>query len=120
MSGRNRLPVIRMTRLILLFCASLALPAQDFKALEQKVTDFSLPNGFRFIVVERHDSPVVSFVTHVAAGTASDSPGVTGLASFFERLAFKGTESLGTRDAAAEKKALDTLEDAYTRLDAER
>src|SRR6476620_2276666 len=98
MSSRNRRSVTRMTRLILFLCACLALPAQDFKALEQKVTDFTLPNGFRFLVVERHDSPVVSFVTHISAGTANDAPGLTGLASFFERLAFKGTESLGTRD----------------------
>jgi predicted Zn-dependent peptidase len=109
-----------MTRLILLLCASLTLPAQDFKGLEQKVTDFSLPNGFRFILVERHDSPAVSFVVHVGAGTVNDSPGLTGLASFFERLTFKGTESLGTRDAASEKKALDSLEEAYARLDGEK
>src|SRR4051794_36283092 len=109
-----------MTRLILLLCATLALPAQDFKALEQRVSDFSLPNGFRFVIAERHDAPLVSFVTHIAAGTADDSPGLTGLASFFERLAFKGTELVGTRDAAAEKKALDALEEGYNRLDAEK
>src|SRR6476659_4706645 len=115
MNGRNLRSVIRITRLIVLLCASFALPAQDFKALEQKITEFTLPNGFRFVVVERHDSPVVSFVTCIAAGTANDSTGLTGLASFFERLTFKGTESLGTRDAVAEKKALDALEDAYAR-----
>jgi predicted Zn-dependent peptidase len=88
--------------------------------LEQKVTDFTLSNGLRVLVVERHDSPVISFVTHAAAGSANDPTGATGLAHFFERLAFKGTETIGTRDSAAEKKAIDAMEDAYNRLDAER
>src|SRR6185503_6068085 len=46
--------------------------------------------------------------------------GQTGMAHIFEHLAFKGTESIGTKDWAAEKKALEALEEAYDRLDAER
>jgi predicted Zn-dependent peptidase len=112
--------VIRITRFVVLFAAALLARAQDFKALEQKTTAFSLPNGLRFLVVERHEAPVISFLTHVAAGTANDPAGATGIAFFFERLARKGTESIGTRDFAAEKKALDSLEEARDRLDAER
>jgi predicted Zn-dependent peptidase len=104
----------------LLLSLGCAANAQDFKALEQRVTDFTLSNGLRVLVVERHDAPVVSFVTHAAAGSANDPAGATGLAHFFERLAFKGTETIGTRDAAGEKKAIDAMEDAYNRLDAER
>jgi predicted Zn-dependent peptidase len=103
----------------LLSLGSAAL-AQDFHALAQKITDFTLPNGLRVLVVERHDAPVISFVTHAAAGSVNDPAGATGLAHFFERLALKGSETIGTRDAAAEKKALDALEDAYARLAAER
>jgi predicted Zn-dependent peptidase len=112
--------VIRIRRIAPLLCAGLSLFAQDFQGLQQKVTDFTLPNGFRFVIVERHDAPVISFVTYVAAGIANDIPGFTGLATFFERIALKGTETIGTRDAAAEKKALDAVEEAYSRLDAER
>jgi predicted Zn-dependent peptidase len=103
----------------LLSLGSAAL-AQDFHALAQKITDFTLPNGLRVLVVERHDAPVISFVTHAAAGSVNDPAGATGLAHFFERLALKGPETIGTRDAAAEKKALDAMEDAYARLAAER
>lgn len=112
--------MFRLTPLALLLSLVCAAIAQDFKALEQKVTDFTLPNGLRVLVIERHDVPVISFVTHAAAGSVNDPSGSTGLAHFFERLTFKGTESIGTRDAAAEKKALDAMEDAYARLDAER
>lgn len=112
--------MIRTARFTLLLAAAVLAHGQDFKALEQKTTEFTLSNGLRFLVVERHDSPVISFVTHIAAGSANDPAGASGLAHFFEHLAFKGTETIGTRDAAAEKKALDALEDVRERLDAER
>jgi predicted Zn-dependent peptidase len=37
----------------------------------------------------------------------------------FEHMAFKGTETIGTRDWPSEKKALDAIEEAYDRLEAE-
>src|SRR5688572_1062155 len=74
----------------------------------------------QFIIVERHDAPVVSFHSYVKAGSVDDPSGQTGMAHMFEHLAFKGTESMGTKDWAAEKKALEAVEEAYDRLDAER
>jgi predicted Zn-dependent peptidase len=94
--------------------------AQDFQDLQKKVTDFTLPNGMRFVVAERHDIPVIAFRTHVGAGSVNDPAGATGLAHIFERIAFTGTETIGTTDAAAEKKALDALEEANDRVQAER
>lgn len=112
--------MIRVTSLALLLAAACLAPAQDFRDLEKKVTDFSLPNGFRFLVVDRQDSPSITFVTHVGAGIANDPAGSSGMAKLFERLAMTGTETIGTRDAAAEKKAMDAVEEAYDRLEAER
>jgi predicted Zn-dependent peptidase len=108
-----------------LLCASLlagacSLAAQDLKQFEKKVTEFSLPNGLHFTIVERRDAPVVSFHTFVNAGSADDPNGRTGLAHMFEHMAFKGTETIGTSDWAAEKKAMDAVELIYDRLDAER
>jgi predicted Zn-dependent peptidase len=37
----------------------------------------------------------------------------------FEHLAFKGTQTIGTRDWPEEKKALDAVEEAYDRMEAE-
>src|SRR5688572_11787305 len=74
----------------------------------------------QFIIVERHDAPVVSFHSYVKAGSVDDPSGQTGIAHMFEHMAFKGTESIGTKDWPVEKKALEALEEAYDRLDAER
>ena len=100
--------------------AALCAPAQDLKQFEKSVTEFTLANGLHFIVVERHGSPVVSFHTYVNAGWVDDPSGATGIAHMFERLAFKGTETIGTRNWQEEKPALDQIEAVYTRLEAER
>lgn len=96
------------------------LQAQLLKEFEKKVSEFTLPNGLHFIVVERHEAPVVSFHTFVNAGSADDPSGETGIAHMFEHMAFKGTETIGTTNWAEEKKALDAIEAAYDQLDAEQ
>jgi predicted Zn-dependent peptidase len=105
---------------LLLCLAPLAAEAQNLKEFEKRVTEFTLPNGLHFIVVERHEAPVVSFHTYVNAGSANDPSGATGIAHMFEHMAFKGTETIGTRDWASEKKALEEVERAYDALEAER
>jgi len=105
--------------LILLFFTA-TLGAQDLKEFEKKVTEFTLANGLHFTVVERHEAPVVSFHTLVNAGSADDPAGETGLAHIFEHMAFKGTETIGTKNWPAEKKALQDVEDVYDQMEAER
>ena len=104
----------------LLFLGALFLSAQELRDYEKKVTEFTLANGLHFILVERHQVPVVSFHTYVTAGSAQDPAGKTGLASLIARLAFDGTETIGTRNWSAEKKALDEVEAVYDRVDEER
>ncbi len=90
------------------------------KEFEKKVSEFTLPNGLHFIVIERHDAPVVSFHTYVNVGSVDDPGGQTGLAHMFEHMAFKGTPSIGTKNWPLEKQAMDAIEQAYDALEAER
>src|SRR6202011_4386054 len=90
------------------------------KSFEKKVTEFTLANGLHFIVIERHDAPVVSFHTYMNVGSVDDPGGQTGLAHMFEHMAFKGTPVIGTKNWPEEKKALDELEEIYARLEEER
>jgi predicted Zn-dependent peptidase len=94
--------------------------AQSLKDFEKKVSEFTLGNGLHFIVVERHDAPVVAFHTYVGVGAVDDPSGLTGLAHMFEHMAFKGTQQIGTTDWPAEKQAMEELEKAYDELDSER
>ena len=104
----------------ILLLAPLGILAQDLREFEKRVTEFSLANGLHFIVLERHAAPVVSFHTYVNAGSVDDPEGKTGLAHMFEHMAFKGTETVGSKNWPEEKKALDGIEDVYDRLDQER
>ena len=97
-----------------------ALSAQSLTVFEKKVSEFTLANGLHFLLVERHEAPVVSFHTYVNAGAIDDPAGATGLAHMFEHMAFKGTETIGTANWPAEKKAMDEVERAYDALEAER
>lgn len=88
--------------------------------LEKQVREFTLPNGMKFLVVERRQAPVFSYFTVVDAGSSDENVGTTGLAHMMEHMAFKGTQLVGTKDWAAEKPLLEAEERAYGALLAER
>jgi predicted Zn-dependent peptidase len=92
----------------------------DPSLLKGKVTEFTLENGLRFIVMERHDVPVFSFMTHVDAGSVDEPMGQTGLAHMFEHMAFKGTDEIGTNDYKKEQKVIDKIDALFMELYAER
>ena len=88
--------------------------AQDLASFEKHVMVKKLSNGLTAVVCQRPDSaPVFSFFTNMDVGSAQDPMGKTGLAHMFEHEAFKGTETIGTKNYAAEKVALQKVEDAY-------
>ncbi|HKI84561.1 MAG TPA: pitrilysin family protein [Candidatus Krumholzibacteria bacterium] len=98
--------------LTMLVFGAIAAPAQDIAKLEKDISTFTLDNGLKFIVVERHDSPVFSYVSMCKVGSVNEVPGITGLAHMFEHMAFKGTDVIGTKDYSKEKKALDAVDEA--------
>ena len=79
----------------LLYCA-VALP---LRAQKVPVVEKTLANGMRLLLVERHDEPSVAggWVAHV--GSSNERPGITGIAHLFEHMMFKGTPTIGTKDA---------------------
>src|SRR5271169_6885484 len=107
-------------RLSLLLLFTGLLSAQRLKDFEKKVTAFTLPNGLHFLIIERHEAPVISFNTYANVGAVDDPTGRTGLAHMFEHMAFKGTDTIGSKNWPLEKKALDAIEEVYDRLEAEQ
>src|SRR6184192_4853828 len=97
----------RVFRTLPLFVVlSAVAAAQDLASFEKRITVKKLNNGLTAIICERPEAPVFSFFTHVDAGSVQDPMGKTGLAHMFEHMAFKGTDTIGTRDYAGEKAAL--------------
>jgi len=109
-----------VSALLLWGVLSPAVWAQDLASFEKAVTEFTLDNGMHFIVLERHNAPVVSFNTYANVGSADDPSGLTGLAHMFEHMAFKGTAKIGSKDYDKEQPALDAVDQAYSALQAER
>src|SRR3970282_614012 len=102
----------------------LLLVFQDLSSFEKTVTEHRLENGMTFLIVERHEVPVVSFHLYPDVGSVGEGQGTTGMAQMrqtgmahmFEHMACKGTPDIGTRDYAREKEALDRVDEAYRRL----
>src|SRR5277367_6241069 len=107
-------------RLPLLALCPVLLAAQSLKDFEKRVTEFTLGNGLHFIIFERHEAPVVSFHSYVNAGSVDDPGGETGIAHMFEHMAFKGTETIGSRNFPLERKAMDEVEHIYDQYEAEQ
>lgn len=84
--------------------------------VKEQITEFTLDNGLKFIVLENHDAPVVSFVTYANVGGVDEPDGKTGVAHFLEHLAFKGTKQIGTTNYRAEAKELKKLDRLFRDL----
>ncbi|MDJ0742468.1 MAG: pitrilysin family protein [Xenococcaceae cyanobacterium MO_167.B27] len=84
--------------------------------LSDRITEFRLSNGMKFIVLENHEAPVISFVTYANVGGVDEPDGKTGVAHFLEHLAFKGTKSIGSNNYALEKRFLDRLDQLFAEI----
>lgn len=78
----------------------------DFSQVESQITEHTLDNGLKIIVLERHEAPVATFMIWANVGSVDDPKGYTGLAHMFEHLAFKGTQKLGTKNWEKERKLI--------------
>ena len=107
-------------RLTLIFLAPVLLSAQSLKDFEKRVTEFTLGNGMHFIILERHEAPVVSFHSYVNAGSVDDPSGETGIAHMFEHMAFKGTETIGTTNWPPRRRPWTRWSASTIKYDAER
>jgi predicted Zn-dependent peptidase len=105
---------------MMLFGASLGIAADSFQQVQSRVTEFTLKNGMKVIVLERHQAPVASFLTWVDAGSAQEKIGTTGIAHMFEHMAFKGTSTIGSKNYAEEKLSLDRVDAKFKELQLER
>ncbi len=80
------------------------------------VSEFTLDNGMKFIVLERHQAPVVSMMLYAKVGAVNEEDGHTGVAHYLEHLAFKGTTKIGTTDYTTEAPILQEMDVVFDQL----
>lgn len=115
----------RLYRKLILFLAIIVLftlspLAQTFEEINSQVKTYTLKNGMKFIVLERHDAPVVSFHVYADVGSANESYGITGISHLLEHMAFKGSKIVGTKDYEAEAQVLEKLDALYDEMKREK
>jgi predicted Zn-dependent peptidase len=97
------------------------LPAPLFSyELAKRVQSFTLRNGLRLLIVERHLSPTVSIYIRYRAGAVDEIDGKTGTAHLLEHMMFKGTRTIGTRNYRREEKILRKTEEVGVAIDREK
>jgi predicted Zn-dependent peptidase len=104
--------------LLLVLCVPIT--AQTFDAIKSQVKVLVLGNGMKFIVLERHEAPVVSFHVYADVGSANESYGITGISHLLEHMAFKGTKRVGTTGYEEELKVLEELDTLYDKIKSEQ
>jgi len=122
MRGAKRVPsfvTAALAIVILMGLAPFVQPPPLAQTLENKVKEFDLENGMKFLVVERHEAPVAFFAVACNVGSANEGPNITGISHLIEHMMFKGTELMGTKDYKKEVPYLrqtDELGDKTIRL----
>ena len=94
--------------------------SQVLTGAQLPVVEHELANGMRWLVLPRAGAPTVSFIVQFRVGGVNEVRGQTGIAHLLEHLLFKGTETLGTRDAIAERALfvrMDALQDSILALE---
>lgn len=111
-------------RSCLILAAILALTtlssAVDFSGIQNRVSEFTLDNGLKFILIEDHAMPIASFVTYVNAGGSDERIGIWGISHILEHMAFKGTSEIGATDIKAERKLMAQMDALFEQIKAER
>ncbi len=102
--------------LLILFSAD---PAHSI-SLEGRVKEYTLGNGMKVLLMERHQSPTLSLYIRFRVGAVDENVGMTGTAHLLEHMLFKGTKTLGTKNYAEEEKILSRIDSLATAIDTER
>ena len=106
--------------LAIMLSFSLVFAGFDFSTITDNISEFTLPNGLKFILLEDHSVPIATFMTYVNVGGSDEHIGIWGISHFLEHLAFKGTSEIGTTDYRAERKILGEMDTVFDRLLAEK
>ena len=97
------------------------LPVATFPfSLEGRVKEYALENGIKVLLLERHESPTLSFYIRFRVGAVDENMGMTGTAHLLEHMLFKGTRTLGTKNYAEEEKVLSRMDSIVLSLEAEK
>ncbi len=91
-----------MKKLLSLVCLGaavvLSLLSPAGATLADRVSETTLANGLKVILLENHKAPLVTFQVWYRVGSRNEVTGKTGLSHMLEHMMFKGTEKVGPEE----------------------
>ena len=67
--------------------------------------EYTLDNGMKFLLLPRDEQPNIITAGWIApVGSVNERPGITGISHMLEHMMFKGTDTIGTSDAAQDEQ----------------
>jgi predicted Zn-dependent peptidase len=114
---KKTIPALIPVILLILWLQPLYAAEHD---LDSRVLKFTLKNGMKVLLLERHLSPTVSLYIRQRAGAVDEISGKTGTAHLLEHMMFKGTTTIGSRNYAKERDLLQKIRKTGQQLDLER
>ncbi len=94
-------------------CTKYKYKYETVKGDPLKTKIYTLDNGLKVYMTVNKETPRLQTYIAVRVGSKNDPHETTGLSHYLEHLMFKGTESFGTADYAAEKPMLDQIRDLF-------
>ena len=82
-------------------------------------TVFTLDNGLKLLLVERHEQPAFAACLIFDVGSCNDPAGTSGIAHMFEHMMFKGSRVIGTTDFEAEWALIEQQDELRAKMNAE-
>ena len=109
--------MLKLFSLPLVAFTLLMINAANAKPLNIDVTEFSLDNGMKVVVIPDHRAPVVTHMVWYKVGAADEQSGKSGIAHFLEHLLFKGTKKIAPGEFSKIISRNGGQDNAFTHLD---
>ncbi|HTU02610.1 MAG TPA: pitrilysin family protein [Candidatus Sulfotelmatobacter sp.] len=117
-SRHRRLLPTALCLLLLLLAASIAVPAAaPADNLADRVSETTLDNGLKVLIVEEHKAPVVTVQVWYHVGSRNEQVGKTGLSHMLEHMMFKGTSEVGAKQFSTLIRQNGGQDNAFTTTD---
>jgi len=110
---------VRLVWACLLFAGVVLLfaPVRTSASLSEQVSQATLPNGLKVILLENHKAPLVTFQVWYRVGSRNEAWGKTGLSHMLEHMMFKGTSKVGPGEFSRTIEQNGGDENAFTSAD---
>ncbi len=104
---------------LLLLCGFLLNPGIPVNAQNVEAREEILSNGMKILLIERHESPVITCGWVASVGSVNERPGITGITHLFEHMMFKGTETIGTSNFEKGQEIRERQDEIRARMEEE-